>query len=168
VRISDIPVRPDGLQLDEPKRLQRRFRRSQRIPWLAFGAVIVAALLGLTGAGGPLSRAVVPLPGGSIELPTVLRRAAAETITVTIDGPGRERLVDLSDSFGKTFESSAIQPEPRSIVALPNGERWRFAIEEDLPIRVRIHGQSQAAGLIRFEIALDGGPGRRLSVLVLA
>ena len=34
-------------------------------------------------------------------------------------------------------------------------------------MRVRIHGQSQAVGLVRFEIALDGGPAQSLSVVVL-
>jgi hypothetical protein len=171
VRGSDIPVRTDGLQLDEPRGFQRLFWMLQRCAWIGFGAVIAVALLGLTGAGGPFARHLVSMPEGSLDVPTITRRAAPETMTLTIDAPGEppgpERRIDISDAFSEAFQVTGIQPRPRSVVALPDGERWLFRAAGDLPIRVRVHVQPRALGRVRFDIALNGGAALSVAVVVL-
>ncbi|MBL0968407.1 MAG: hypothetical protein IBJ02_04785 [Brevundimonas sp.] len=90
------------LELGEDTGFQRRFWRIQRIAWAGFALVIVAALLGLTGAGGPLSRSVVRTPDGLIDSPRISRWSAAEELRFELSGRDGAR-IDLSPGFATHF-----------------------------------------------------------------
>jgi hypothetical protein len=47
---------------------QRRLWRAERIGWGCMALLVLAALAGLTGGGGPLSRATGAAPEGSLAL----------------------------------------------------------------------------------------------------
>jgi hypothetical protein len=57
------------LDLDEDRLFQERYWSFQRFAWVLFLFVVVGALCGLTGSGGPFSRATVEGAGGARIIP---------------------------------------------------------------------------------------------------
>jgi hypothetical protein len=66
------------LQVPEKTVFTWRFETAQRICWALMALIVVAALSGLTGAGGPLSHLAL----GLAEVPTVMRVGRTDYITV--------------------------------------------------------------------------------------
>lgn len=65
--ISIPPVREDGLQLQEERRIQRVFWTVQRVSWFLFGVVCLVALLGFTGSGGVFQKQTVYFADAVVE-----------------------------------------------------------------------------------------------------
>lgn len=161
-------IRPDGLQLDEPAEFQRKFWIAQRFGWGVFLVLVIAAFVGLAGAGGPFSRATHTMMEGSIDLPRVARRMTPETIQIrfaAVDTPGRR--VFLSEDFNDGFEITSIQPEPERTKAVEGGQEFLFDSSGAVSTTVRINIRPQAPGIIAFQVAVNGGNPRSLSVLSL-
>jgi hypothetical protein len=160
-------IRDDGLQLDEPRRSQERFWTAERWAWITYGLLVLAALAGLTGSGGPLSRAEVTLGTGAIEYPRIARWQAADDMTVTFSAGTGERSLTLGRAFAKSFGIEDVQPAPERSEALPEGQRLVFRLPGGGPAQVRLYLRPSSPGLARFEAALDGAPPLSLSVFVL-
>lgn len=105
---------------------QRKFWVAERIAWMGFVLLIVLALAGLTGSGGPLAQATFGTPAGSVEYPRVSRWQAADSMTVRFAAGAEVGTVNLEPEFLRTFEVSSIQPEPRSAATGPEGVRYEF------------------------------------------
>jgi hypothetical protein len=153
----DLPrVREDGLQLEEHRGFQKRLWIAQRIAWVCFALLLLAALAGLTGSGGPLSTATEQVAGGEITYPRFTRWADTDSLQATF-GPGEgERSLLLSPSFTEGFQIDGILPQPIRAEALPEGQRLIFDAAQGA--QVTLHLTTQRPGLISFEAALDGGP----------
>ena len=111
---QELAVREDGLQLAEARRFQDRFWTVERFAWAAFIVVIVLALLGFTGAGGPFSHARKSLSAGEVTYPRVSRWQASDIMKVAFAPGGTDRRLSLSPEFSAAFRIESIQPRPQS------------------------------------------------------
>ena len=160
------PIRKDGLQLEEHRRFQERFWTVERWVWLGFGVILILAILGLTGGGGPLSRASATLGGASIDYPRFTRWDAADEILVKFLPGGAERRLVLSPDFAETFQLESVQPEPDRSEAGPDGEVMIFRMEPASPAEVTLHVRAQNPGMADIGAAIDDGAPVSLSTIV--
>lgn len=97
---------------------------------MAFGAIILLSLVGLSGAGGPLSQRRSSAPAGTIEYPRVARWQAAEQIQVQVKGGNsRQAVVDLDRSFLQVFQLDSTHPIPAESVSTGYGTRLIFNVD---------------------------------------
>lgn len=164
--IEAPPVRGDGLQLEEHRSFQEKLWTAERVAWVGFGLVVVAALLGVTGSGGYLSRGHLQMEGGEIEFPRFTRWEAADSLKISFDAGEAERSLTLSPAFAETFQIEDVQPEPSDWQARPDGERLIFNLVAGAPATVHIHVRAQHPGLADFNAAIDG-TARRVNSIVL-
>lgn len=61
------------LDVDDDRAFQEKFWTFQRVAWALMALILLAALAGTTGSGGPLAHAEASGPGGSIEYPRIAR-----------------------------------------------------------------------------------------------
>lgn len=159
-------VRPDGLQLDEHRPLQRRMWRIQRAGWAVFALICLGALLGLTGGGGPLHATRLRLGPVEIELPRISRWQAPDELRLRIlHGNGPHRLV-LDQAFLDRFEIERIDPRPETRRAAPGGQVMDFLTLGPPPHEITLHLRAERAGPVAFDLELDGRRARLHSLVL--
>ncbi|MGE7368897.1 hypothetical protein ACQKKX_07460 [Neorhizobium sp. NPDC001467] len=162
-------LRPDGLQLEEHRRFQKRFWKIERIAWVAFAIVTVAALLGLTGAGGPLATASAESSNAVISYPRVARWETADELQIAFrprDGV-TERMVTLSPAFAKAFQLEDVQPEPSETTISDRGQILIFGNADSNGGLVTMHIRAQSVGRNGFSVTVDGDASTALTTYVL-
>lgn len=155
---DQIPLRPDGLQLDEDRPFQRKLWRAQRLLWASFAFVLLLAALGLTGRGGWLGQRLVQIESGTVTFPRIARRDAPETLPVTFTQDQTFHELFLGTAFLRDFRIETVTPAPRSQMQTQDGVILRFAADGPAPHHLFLHVSPQTAGLTRFYLALDGLP----------
>jgi hypothetical protein len=147
---------PD-LHLDEDRTFQERMWRAQRVAWVGFGVIVVAALAGLTGVGGPFARATEVSAAGAIDYPRVARWEADDSLVVTF-APSTQggRTVSLSREFLDLFEIVDIEPHPAGATATGDGETLAFDVAPGTSATVALKVRSAHPGLTTNYVALDG------------
>lgn len=153
--------------IEDHRAFQFGFWRVQRIAWIAFAFILMVALAGLTGAGGPLSRASTGLSGGEIDHPRVSRWSAADNFRITLAPGATERTVLLSTAFADHFQIEDIQPAPVRSVAAADGDRLVFETEPGRTAAVVLHVRAQKPGMADYAVSLDDGAPRVLRSIVL-
>jgi hypothetical protein len=154
--IKQPPIRKDGLQLEEQRGFQERFWTAERWAWIGFGLVLLVALAGLTGGGGPLAHATTTVsPAGEYEYPRVTRWEGSDDITVTFAAGGDEHRLSLSHAFSEHFQIEDVQPDPESMIASGDAEIMVFKAEEQSPAKVTIHIRALKPGLASYRVGLD-------------
>ncbi|NDW32747.1 hypothetical protein [Salipiger sp. PrR007] len=164
--MSIPPIRPDGLQIDEKRRLQSRLWSLQRLGWLVFGVVVALALLGLTGSGGPLQKQVIEFTQAQVEMPRVSRWEGADAVKLTFHTASDTPEFTLNQAFMDHFKIERIQPEPVSSTLVTDGERFRFEAAGDAPHAVKVEMRAMHFGWIRFVLAI-GDERKNAGILVL-
>lgn len=120
-----------GLQVDEDRSWQEEFWTAQRIGWLLMALFILAALLGLTGKGGPFASATAQSPGGTIDYPQITRWQSDEQVTLRLPETARGEVeVGLSPGFTRVFAVDSIVPEPSASEAGENGLAFTFDVRD--------------------------------------
>lgn len=165
-QVATPPVRPDGLQLDENRRYQERLWTVERWAWGVFLAVTLAAALGATGAGGPISRNLAVVTGGEIDVPRMTRWEASDKLTVRFAAGSGERTLLLTPQFARSFQVEAILPQPQRVVAASDGHTIHFAAGNG-PAEAVLHLRPQSPGLVRYRVGIDGSMSTELSTLIL-
>lgn len=160
------PVRPDGLQIEEDRRHQERSWTAERWAWGFFILFTLAALLGATGSGGPLSRDQASTPAGEIDLPRVARWQTPDHIEVRFTAAGDTHTLHLSPEFSRAFQVDAIQPEPERVTSGPEGQTVHLAGGNG-PAEAFLYLTSRNPGRAQYSIALDDAPPVALSTLTL-
>lgn len=151
---QDIPIRPDGLQLDEQRGFQRAFWRAERAAWVAGIVLILAALAGLFGGGGLFGPAVTRFDWGEIRLAHVLRTGRPETLWIY---PRRPVGLHLPCAPGPP---AVVIELPGAGGACPEGP----GLVAHEPLHLRI--EAEAAGRVDLPLRVDGVPvGLRLLIL---
>ncbi|MDB6453000.1 hypothetical protein [Falsirhodobacter sp. 20TX0035] len=163
--ITIPPMREDGLQLDEHRRMQRVFWTVQRISWVIFGIVCLVAVLGFTGSGGVFQKQTVQVGDAEVELPRVARWEGSDTMTVRFAAEASPELV-LSQPFFERFSMERIQPEPQEAVLAPAAQRLRFHAEGAPPYQLSVGIRPMHFGWAHFDVTI-GGETRMVNVLVL-
>lgn len=153
-------------ELGEDSRFQDRFWRAQRVAWAVFGLVIVVALAGLTGAGGPLSRSETRTADGRIDTPRISRWSAADEIRFEVSGPGEAR-IDLSKGFATHFQIHDVQPMPARVIASAEGQTLIFETSGEGRVAVVIHVTPENPGIARFTARLNGGAPHDITSIIL-
>lgn len=102
-----------SLEVNDDPSFQRRFWIAQRISWLVFVAILGVAMLGLTGMGGPLSRAQAEAPAANVDYPRIARWQTNEQIRIHLAPSSlSEAELVLSPDFLTYFELRHTTPMP--------------------------------------------------------
>lgn len=115
------------LDLDADRGFQERWWRVERVAWALMGMLILAALAGLTGAGGPLSRGHVQVGETTIDYPRIARWQSADeaTIRFAADMTGSVDVL-LSTSFAEAFDVETMMPRPNRALSTVEGQLLSF------------------------------------------
>ncbi len=160
-------IRDDGLQLEEDRAFQERFWWGERMALGVFAIIILLALLGFAGSGGPLATGAVSSSAGSVEHARVVRWQTPDRLRVllTLDQPLHE--VVLADPFSAWFDTESIQPEPERSFIGPDGLVLQFNTDGGPSSAVLLSVRPDAPGLARYRVVLDGAEPMTVTQLVL-
>ncbi len=104
--------------VDEDFAFQEQQWRAERIGWVAMTAIIIAALAGVFGGGGPLARTSATSADGRSDVQYArFARYAAPTaldIHVAVSDSRREIRLRVSDEYLSAMKVTAITPPPTS------------------------------------------------------
>jgi hypothetical protein len=155
-----------GLELDADMAFQRGMWTAQRIAWGIFALIVVLALMGFTGRGGPLSRTRAELSGGTIAYPRIARWEAPATFQVDF-APGAEGRLFLSRAFFDDFAVTDIEPQPAESRLTAGGQVLSFSVGPDGG-RALLHVRPERPALpLRMTARIDEGPPDSLATYVL-
>lgn len=160
-----VPIRPDGLQIDEHRRFQNRFWTLQRIAWLSYAVLVLLAALGLSGRSGPFADGRTTLAGAEVTWPRISRLGATETLTVLIPAPAPAPELTLGPELAGLYLIDTITPRP----AMESGGaplRLAFFPDGAGPYALHLSLKAQSAGLARVTLGLGEGQ-TTLTTLVL-
>lgn len=117
----------NDLEVEEDRRFQERFWRFERFAWVLMALLVIAALAGATGSGGPLAEGRAEARAGTITYPRIARWQAAAELTVRLPplaaGPTE---FELADSFTRIFAVESIEPAPSASTATGASHRFTF------------------------------------------
>lgn len=120
---------PSDLHLETDRSFQLRFWRVQRFCWFGFALILLIALAGFTGKGGPFARTVATSPQGKVEYPRVLRWQTGDEIVITLPpGTAQSTSIDLDAGFLKLLQVEQIQPTPKQSYTTGGGQRLVFDV----------------------------------------
>ena len=108
---DDVPKERASIELDTDLAFQERFWTAQRVSWLVFGAIIVAALAGLSGRGGVFAHAVISNETASLEYSRFMRWEASDRMTLVLPPSEKaEPCRKVNPRAGATRLSKAAKP----------------------------------------------------------
>lgn len=157
-RPQEVPLRADGLQLEERRGFQETFWKAQRLLWLVYVGILVAALAGLTGRGGPFSLQTGSTSAGTVELPRFARRGSTDVVLVDFTTPALQHRLALDHGFLDHFELETVTPRPMAEASDANGTLLTFDASGQPPHRVTLHVRMRSVGLAAPALELDGAP----------
>lgn len=163
---SDPSIREDGLQLEEHRSFHERFWTIERWAWIVFGLVLLAALAGLTGSGGPLAHSTARSAAGEVEYPMIARWEATDELVVTFAPGGSEHRMALSPDFSRYFQVEDIQPQPERSIAGSEGEVLVFETDEQAPAQVTMHVRALRPGIASYDLSIDGTPSGLTTIIL--
>ena len=124
---TETKVREDGLQLNEHRGFQDWFWKLERVAWVMFGIVTVAAAMGFAGAGGWFSSATAAIGGAEVEYPLTARWERPTEMLVTFPPSYKGPVVmSLGSGFLSSFSIEDVQPRPSEVVADDQREEFHF------------------------------------------
>lgn len=151
------------LQVAQSMPFQRRSWLVQRIGWAMLLLLVLAALAGLLGEGGPLSEATATSADGGlgVEYARFGRYRAPATLKIHL-GPqavqGDEARVWVSRAYLEAVQIQNIVPEAESVEAGPGGMTYVFKLEEPgAPTTVTFNLQPLKRWWIAGAVRLDDG-----------
>ena len=166
-RADAPPVRDDGLQIEEHRAFQERFWTMERAAWGVFVLLILVALYGWTGSGGPGATRTLTFEGGDVEFPTVTRWQISDDMHVSAqaDAGGKTAILFGSD-FVHDFEIASIEPRPSRSMATARGHIYEFEAEPGQTNHFLFHIRANRPGLFHYEFGPAAQP-QMASTLVL-
>jgi len=151
---SQPPVRPDGLQLQERREYQENFWRLERWAWAGFLLLTVAAALGVTGGGGPLSRNVVETAGGKLDYPAIGRWQTPDRFVVHFPAGPTDRSLTFDPRFAQSFQIDDVRPRPVAVEGGRQGETLHFRLAGGGPAEITLHVTPLRPGRIHYRAIL--------------
>lgn len=118
-----------GLQIREERGFQEKLWTAQRIGWVLMLLFVIAALLGATGSGGPLSMARAQSGQATVNYPRIARWQASTQMIVTL-APSASGQADLylPQSLLDVFAVEGILPEPAQARTAAGGQLLTFDV----------------------------------------
>jgi hypothetical protein len=156
------------LEIEDDLRFQKKEWFFQRIGVALLFIFVLAAFLGFTGMGGPMSHGEAGEPAGPlhVEYERFVRRNAQATIKVHLHGaPGDVRFW-VSSPYFEHVRVDSIVPAPQ-LVSVEMG-RHVYMIRASSPdVTVTLELEHLTMGRRQAEIGLVGGPSVRFSQLAI-
>lgn len=150
-------TRQKQLQVDEDRRFQEAWWTTERIAWIGFALIIILAVAGLTGLGGPLSQGSAAGPTGDLEFPRWSRWQADDHMRVGLLPTGKDmRTISLSQEFTDQFEVVDIEPRPVRSIAAAQMTHYEFAVDPQAEGHVDFSVRSLHPGMVSYYVAIDG------------
>ena len=158
-----------SIELDEDLQFQRKEWLFQRIGVVFMGVFVIAALLGVTGMGGPLSRASAGERGGPlhVEYDRFVRRGAKATIKLHFrsDPPGFIQFW-VSEPYLEDVVVDSVAPLPQTVSV--EESRHVYTIRAGSPdVTVTIEMEHVTFGRLVGEVGIVGGAAVRFTQLSL-
>lgn len=158
------------LEINEDLEFEHRSWQVQRVAWAILGLVVLAALLGLLGGGGPLS---VARAGQGSPLEITYARFARHNNPVEMAvrlrpgaAPGDEARLWISSAYLDAVKIERIEPEPAQVVLGADRVTYVFRQGAGEGGRVVLHIMPQHVGRHEARVGLEGGPEHTLSQIV--
>lgn len=161
-----VPVRADGLQLEEHRDWQRGVWRAERVGWAGFALVISLALAGVTGRGGWLATAETRMATAAVEAPHFARRGEQGMLSVTLFGGAGTHSVQIGGDMLEHWKVEGILPQPMQSVASGEGLAMQFGTFGPAPHRLRFHLRARTAGMARGAVTVDGAAAEIRSLIL--
>lgn len=156
------------LEIDEDISFQKKEWFFQRIGMALLCLFVVAALLGFTGMGGPLSRGDAGEPGGPVhvEYERFVRRGGLSTLKLHLrSAPGDVRFW-VSTPYFEHVRIDSVAPTPELVSV--ETDRHVYLIRSGSPaVTVTLEVEHEAFGTLDAEVGLVGGPSVRFSQLAI-
>lgn len=165
-RLTVPPIRPDGLQLQEHRARQRRYWRIQRVAWWGFAAIMLAAVLGLTGNGGLFHKQTIRFAHATVEIPRVSRWDGSDAMTITFAASSDRPQITITQPFFDRFSVERIQPEAAQTLLTQGAQSMTFAATGPAPYRVTVDLRAASFGWTRFAVTVAGET-RAVDLIVL-
>jgi hypothetical protein len=151
---------PEGgsLQIRQDLRFQRRWSVVQRIGFVLFLVMFVAAAVGIFGTG-PVAHATASGPAGafSVEYDRFLRSTQSSSLQIspsTQQGGGGD--IALASSYADAIDISDVSPQPDSETA--TSDRIVLSYQSRLPAQVQIGLAPKTVGIHRATIWVRDRP----------
>jgi hypothetical protein len=162
-------VKSSSLEVHEDRPWQETLWTAQRVGWAVMALIVLAALVGLTGKGGPIASASAETAGATILYPRITRWKSDDQLTVRLPPSASGKVdVELSKAFGELFAIRSVEPEPSEVQATANGHRYTFEVEGggDKLVVFGLHAENPAIQrTVRAQIA--DAPPAHLTITVL-
>ena len=133
--------------------------RRERIGWMLLAILLLAALLGVFGAG-PVSRTSVSAGEVHLEYDRFVRRSAPTALQVTLPTAASdtgEAVVTLDHAYLDRIRLDNVLPEPKRTLARPGTVEFVFATASDgRPVIAWFHLTLEAPGLARGRLTAAG------------
>ncbi len=148
-----------SLDIEEDLQFQRKEWIFQRIGVAFVGVFVVAAMLGLTGMGGPLSRASAGERGGAVyvEYERFVRRGAKATLKLHVrsDPPGFIQFW-VSAPYLENVIVDSVAPVPQTVTV--EDARHVYTIRAASPeVTITVEMEHQTFGRLEGEAGIVGG-----------
>ena len=160
--------RKGTLEIDEDIVFQRREWLAQRVGKFFLFVIVVCALIGITGMGGPLSRGEAGEPAGGVhvEYERVVRRSATATMTLHFRGGPGEVKFWVAAPYVSNVVVQTVVPTPSAVSV--EHERYVYTVQAGTPdISVILQMKHMTVGRIEAELGLVEGPSVRFTQVSL-
>jgi hypothetical protein len=153
-------------EISEDRAFQERFWTAERVAWVVFALLIIGAVAGVFGSGGPVASGTVTVGESRIEYPAVARWEAGDEFSIRLVGEAGERRLLLSSTFGEAFRIDDVQPQPARVEAVDVGHAYVFPAMSDAPVEIHLDVTPRRPGYATYAIGDGTAPPARLSTFV--
>ncbi len=154
--LVDMMPRSHDAQINENHRFQAWFWAVQRVAWVGFGVLVVAALLGFTGGGGRYAQGQFADEFMTLTYPAVTRRRAEAVLNIAITGARPQTIVQFDAAFQDAFSVVTMVPPASSAVATQTGITYSFDLSGPGPKLLRLDLSGNMVGIANYTLHVDG------------
>lgn len=149
---------PQELQLSQDMAHLRRSWVAQRIGWAVMLLIIVAALAGAFGQGGPLSQAQATSDDGRLQVryARVAHYIAPAELDIRLQpGPRATARIWVDNDYLDEVEITGITPPPSRSQLSGGRTLFEFPVDGNAPASVKFNLQMRSAGSLRGHIGME-------------
>ena len=162
------PNKKRTLEIDDDIAFQRKEWVSQRAGVALLFLIVIGALMGVTGVGGPLSRAEASDAEGTVHLEyeRIVRRGAMATMALHLRAGAGDVQFWVASPYFENVIVETVAPEPTLVSVEP--ARHVYTIRAGAaPVTVTLYVEHTTVGRIVGEVGLVGGPSVRFTQVSL-
>ncbi|MEK8090380.1 hypothetical protein [Thermithiobacillus plumbiphilus] len=153
-------MQKDIRELEKELSFQKRLWKTQRIGWITTGLLLLAAVLGLLGSGGPLNETELHSADGRVlvSYDRFIRFDAPGTLRIKLPAQGSIARLWLDKDYLNALDIQWITPGPLRVSADSSGLTYEFAPTApgtSLPVEIKF--QTQTVGSLQGRLRLEDG-----------